>query len=379
MSTQFKVPLKNPKPDFEEFEKVIKGEKEAEKVHFVELFADPEIMTSIIENFWGEKAVSFSNLAEEAKSWSPEIKKDFLRQTINWWHRMGYDYVALGGPVVSGLYFPSTFRQGKDTASLSRGERTWVEEGKGVITSWQDFQEYPWPNLDKIDYSSYEFAAKNLPEGMKIMTCPHMGVLEICSEVLLGFEGMSYLLYDEPDLVEAVFNKVGGIIYDFYKNVAEIDGVGGFFQGDDMGFTTSTTFSPQILRKLVLPWHKKIAALAHQYGKMYWLHCCGNVLALMEDFIEDVKIDAFHSFQDAIIPVGEFKKRYGDRIATFGGVDMDKLCRLDERSLREYVRNILDECMPDRYALGSGNSVANYVPVKNYLIMLDEGLKWKNF
>lgn len=54
----------------------------------------------------------------------------------------------------------------------------------------------------------------------------------------------------------------------------------------------------------------------------------------MEDLINDVKIDAFHSFQDTIIPVGEFKGRYGGRIATLGGVDMDKLCRLDEEGLR---------------------------------------------
>ena len=97
----------------------------------------------------------------------------------------------------------------------------------------------------------------------------------------------------------------------------------------------------------------------------------------MEDLIEDVGIDAFHSFQDVIIPVTEFKKRYGSRIATLGGVDMDKLSRLDEDNLRKYVRGILDECMPDRYALGAGNSIANFVPVKNYLIMLEEGLKWR--
>jgi uroporphyrinogen decarboxylase len=32
--------------------------------------------------------------------------------------------------------------------------------------------------------------------------------------------------------------------------------------------------------------------------------------------------------------------------------------------------------MPTRYALGSGNSVTNYVPVENYLIMLDEGVRY---
>jgi len=369
-----KVPLKNPRPNFEEFKEVIKGEKVAKKVHFVELFPDPEIVSSMAE-ILGEKPAPFSPSILSA-SGSLQTRKDFMRRWINWWYRMGYDYVTIIGSVFSGLNFPSKARKTKDTASFPRKERTWVEEGRGMIASWEDFEKYPWPNPDKVNYSLYEFIAKNLPEGMKLMICPCSGVFEISSESLLGFEGMSYLLYDKPDLVEAVFNKVGETIYNFYKNIVKLDKVGGFFQGDDMGFKTSTIVSPQILRKLVLPWHKKFASLAHQYDKMYWLHCCGNVLTLMEDFIEDVKIDAFHSFQDSIIPVTEFKKRYGDRIATLGGVDMDKLCRLDEKSLRKYVRGILDKCMPDRYALGSGNSIANYVPVENYLTMLDEGVKW---
>jgi len=372
-----KVPLKNPKPDFEEFKRVIKGEKPAKRVHFVELFPDSEVVSSMADIL--EKKPGGFSLSALSTLESSQTKKNFLRQWINWWHKMGYDYTTIIGPGTSGLNFPSKERKAKDTASLPRKERSWTEEGKGMINSWEDFEKYPWPNPDKIDYSLHEFMAKNLPQGMKMMICPSSGVFEISSEFLLGFEGMSYLLCDDPRLVEAVFNKVGKILYNFYKNIVELDKVGGFFQGDDMGFKTSTIVSPEVLRKLVLPWHKRFASLAHKYNKMYWLHCCGNVLTLMEDFIEDVKIDAFHSFQDAIIPVREFKKRYGDRIATLGGVDVDKFCRLDEKSLREYVRNILDECMPDRYALGSGNSIANYVPVKNYLIMLDEGLKWENF
>jgi len=360
------VPLRNPKPNFEEFKRVLMGQKKAERVHFVELFADPEVVSYILENLLGEKPVP----------WSLETKKDFLRQQVNWWYRMGYDYIRVA--IADELQFPGKARRTGDTAHLSRGKREWVEEKEGMITCWEDFEKYPWPDADKVDYSLYEFVAANLPEGMKMMVCPSSGVLEISSEVLLGFEGMSYLLYEAPDLVEATFNRVGEIIYQFYENIVDLDGVEGFFQGDDMGFNTSTFLSPETLRKLVLPWHKRFASLAHQHNKMYWLHCCGNVSAIMEDLIEDVKIDAFHSFQDAIMPVVEFKKRYGDRVATLGGVDMDKLCRLDEESLRRYVRGILEKCMPYRYALGSGNSIANYVPVKNYLIMLDEGLRWKD-
>ena len=58
-------------------------------------------------------------------------------------------------------------------------------------------------------------------------------------------------------------------------------------------------------------------------------------------------------------------------------MDVDKLARLPEPDLRAYVRRVLDACQPSgRYALGSGNSICNYIPVRNYLAMLDEGLKY---
>ena len=37
-----------------------------------------------------------------------------------------------------------------------------------------------------------------------------------------------------------------------------------------------------------------------------------------------------------------------------------------------YTRNVLAKCMPGGgYALGTGNSVTNYVPVNNYLAMIE--------
>ena len=97
----------------------------------------------------------------------------------------------------------------------------------------------------------------------------------------------------------------------------------------------------------------------------------------MEDLIEDIQIDAFHSFQDVILPVADFKARYGDRVATLGGIDMDKLASLDEESLRTYIRDVLEQCMPEgRFALGSGNTIANFIPLANYFILLEEGRRW---
>jgi uroporphyrinogen decarboxylase len=159
-----------------------------------------------------------------------------------------------------------------------------------------------------------------------------------------------------------------------------MEGVGAVLHADDLGYKTSTLVSPRVLRRLFLPWLKKYAALAHAHGKPFWYHCCGNVYApgVIEDLVADVGIDAFHAFQDEILPIGAFKARYGGRVAALGGVDMDCLARMDEAALRRYVRKILDQCMPGgRFALGSGNTVANYIPIENYFVLLEEARRWE--
>jgi uroporphyrinogen decarboxylase len=135
--------------------------------------------------------------------------------------------------------------------------------------------------------------------------------------------------------------------------------------------------SAQALIEKSFPWHKKMAAIAHEHGKIYLLHACGNLDEVMETLIEDVKIDGRHSFEDEIEPVTEAKRKYGGRIALLGGIDVNFLCLANESEIRKRVRNTLDVCMPGGgYCLGSGNSVTNYIPVENYLIMLDEGRKY---
>ena len=59
-----------------------------------------------------------------------------------------------------------------------------------------------------------------------------------------------------------------------------------------------------------------------------------------------------------------------------GGIDVDVLARGSEDEVRQYVRKVIADTAPGGgYALGSGNTVANYIPVGNYLAMLDEGRK----
>lgn len=393
MSIQL-FPLEKPSPDFETFENVaIKGIKEPQKVLFVELLVDPEVIEFISRDIMGVRIPSFQDIIKKKmKKLNAEAgerttlldcpeEKRFWKQYINFYYLMGYDCVPEIGVPLMHIEITSSVhsqrREVADTAALSRGKRMWAKGEKGSITSIEDFENFPWDvlKLEVEDY--YDFLRKNLPEGMRLVV--QANLYETIMERLMGYESLFYLLYDEPELVKAVFDKLGNIIYEYYKRVIPLEHVGAIFHPDDLGFKTNTMLSPDVLRKLYFPWLKKYASLAHENGKTLWYHCCGYKNEIMESLIKDVGIDALHSFEDVCCPVTEYKRRYGNRIGILGGVDMDKLCRLDEKRLRKYVRGTLDMCMRGgRYALGAGNSIANYVPIRNYLIMLDEGLRWRS-
>ena len=94
--------------------------------------------------------------------------------------------------------------------------------------------------------------------------------------------------------------------------------------------------------------------------KLQGNHAVGGRLALLS--IEDVR---------------EAKKTYGRKMALIGGIDIDFLCRQSESAIRKRVRDTLEVCLPGGgYCLGTGNSVANFVPLESYLAMIDEGWKY---
>ena len=322
-------------PDFSRLRRVLLREGEPDRVPFYELFADPEIISAIL----GRPAAS-------------------VRDRIEFQAKLGYDYVTVWP---RNLDFP-TAGQGsvRDTASLAHDRRTFNLAGQGVFRDWADFERYPWPDPARADYREIEEAASLMPEGMKaIVLTGH--VLEM-PMALMGYEGLSYAVYDEPDLVAAVFERVGRIFEAVYLDLAEMATIGAVLISDDLAFKTQTLMPPDFLRHQVFPWYRRYVEICHAKGVPVILHSCGNLTAVMDDLIA-TGIDAKHSYEDQIMPVEEMKRRHGNSWAVLGGLDMDFLCRATPAEVRARTRRILEACMPDGgYALGTGNTVANYIP-----------------
>jgi uroporphyrinogen decarboxylase len=329
-------------------------------VHFIELFLDAEVQAAVCNRY---------DLLDELDPADEffDLKRQVILQRF-----LGYDYVRCG---LESFVMPLTRRSIEDTASLQRdGGRNFMEEHRGPITTWDEFEAYPWPDMAAASTRSLEWYEAHLPDDMCVIASGGFAHFAEYLTWSMGYETLCYALYDQRDLVAAISDQLVGMFKVALERMLEFDRVQIVWGSDDMGFKSGTLISPDDLREFVLPGHRLMAQMSHAAGRPYLLHACGNLRAIMEDLIEDVRIDAFHSFEDTIIRVEDAKKQWGDRIALLGGIDVDFMCRADEAQVRARTRKTLEQCMSGGgYCLGSGNSVANYIPLENYLAMMDEG------
>ncbi len=335
-------------PDFSQFLKVLRREGKPTHLPFYEHLASPGFIAARTGTDYDRMT------ADDPRFWPTYV--DF-------WLGMGFDCV----PMEVALKCPLGQRHG----ALSEGS-----EALAVITSMADYESYPWPDESSpIEFRHFETVAKLLPDGAKIVGGVCMGPYEWVSQ-MMGVMGLSYALIDSPELVDLMFQRIGRLIISADRQLATMDAIGALRQGDDLGFKTSTFLSPDLLRRHVFPTYKTVAEVAHQQGKPFILHSCGNLGDVYEDLIEDCRIDAKHSFEDVIMPVTEFKRVYGERITPLGGLDVDVICRSSLDDLRAYTRKHIEQCFSDGYwALGTGNSLTDYMPVENYIAVLEEGMR----
>jgi uroporphyrinogen decarboxylase len=288
-------------------------------------------------------------------------KREFFTQYCRFFQEMTYDTVSCEVCIAAIL---------PDHGAIMGGR-------PGPVQSRADLEQYPWDELPgrywDLAESHFATLAQCLPPGMKALGGVGNGVFEI-SEDLVGFEYLCYMQFDDPDLFADLFQRIGDLMVSiwttFLERHAESFAVCRF--GDDLGFKTATLLAPDTLRRHVLPQYRRVADLIHRAGKPFLWHSCGNIFSIMEDVIA-LGIDAKHSNEDIIAPFDRWIELYGDRIGLLGGVDVDILC---QKTPAEIIEQVVDLGRRFReqsrgYALGSGNSIPDYVPVEGYLAMIE--------
>ncbi len=344
----------NFQPDFDRLQTALFG-GQPDRVPLLEL----SIADSVMEKFLGQPVKEISD-------------------RIEFFQKAGYDYIKLSPKIDMnpGKIRP---REGERISASTEvtAERNWHASGQGIITTIEEFENFRWPKPEEVDYSDFEQVQKFLPDNMKIIG--QYGDIFTWTWDFMGFETFSFALIDNPELVKLIFNKIGSIVLSLFETIVTFDHIGALFYSDDIAINTGLFVSPQVYRTYLFPWMKKIGDLCKQYDIPFIYHTDGDIWAVLDD-LKACGVNALQPIEPQAMDIVELKQKRGKEFCLVGNVDVDLLARGHKEQIMEQVKRLLKHVAPGGgYCLGSGNTVPEYVPVENYVTMIETADRYSNY
>ena len=163
----------------------------------------------------------------------------------------------------------------------------------------------------------------------------------------MGTEGLSYMFYDNPSLVEECLEFLTDFIMRlFTKAVTEIP-FDFYYVHEDMAGKGGPLMGPELFRKFLLPHYKRFVAFLKGHGvKLVLVDTDGDHTVLTPLFLE-AGVDGFGPMERAagMDPV-RMRKEYGTSVCMVGGIDNRELAKdrdSIDRELERSVRPIVDQ------------------------------------
>jgi uroporphyrinogen decarboxylase len=317
------------------------------------------------------------------------IKEAFLGRPVRdiesevaFWTHAGYDYV----PVKVGLHTFDDPRRKRQSVfgDDDYQEREWQEQGRGPITTFEEFEDFPWPAdegmqcVDDVTGVSVDDIADYLPEGVKAIAM----VAKLFEAVweLMGFETFCMALFDKPELVERLFEKIGNWRLRTFEMMAGYPCVGAMWIVDDIAYSTALMTSPDILRRYLFPWYHRMGEIAKEHGLPLIYHSDGDLSEVLDDIIA-CGFNALHPIEPKAMDIVELKETVGDKLCLLGNINLDyPLSRGTPEEVRQEVKCRLKQLAPGGgYCLGSSNSITHYVPLENYNVMRETAVEYGKY
>jgi hypothetical protein len=149
-----------------------------------------------------------------------------------------------------------------------------------------------------------------------------------------------------------------------------------FVTGADFGMQTGSFISPQAYHELYQPFHKRVNDWVHSHtGWKTFIHSCGSVWTLIEDFIE-AGFDILNPVQcsAANMDPAQLKEKFGQRITFWGGgVDTQRTLPFGTPDqVRQEVRERIKIFGPGGgFVFNTIHNVQPQTPVENLLALYE--------
>lgn len=191
----------------------------------------------------------------------------------------------------------------------------------------------------------------------------------------LGWEQFSYLLADEPELVEAWLDARHRAELRRVAAIADPRHIQLALTYDDLAYKTGLLLSPDWLREHWFPRLRQLNDAWHARDTPCLFHSDGNLWPVMDDLVE-AGIDGLNPIEVAAgMTVREVRDKYPSLFLT-GGVDVSQLLPLGTpEEVRAACRENIAATGGIGYFLGSTTELHWEIPTDNILAMF--GVAWE--
>ncbi|MFZ5517931.1 MAG: uroporphyrinogen decarboxylase family protein [Candidatus Zhuqueibacterota bacterium] len=189
------------------------------------------------------------------------------------------------------------------------------------------------------------------------------------------------------DYVYKVFERQCEIALTNFKKIH--DAIGNkvsavFITGTDFGTQNGPFISNKAYRELYLPFHKQVNDWVHKNTEWKtFIHSCGSVMALIEDFI-DAGFDILNPVQcsAADMDPADLKRKFGDRITFWGGgIDTQRTLPFGTpQQVRDEVKKRIEIFGPNGgFVFNAIHNIQARTPVENLVALFETFNEFRSY
>ena len=200
---------------------------------------------------------------------------------------------------------------------------------------------YPFPDYDLP--ARYEAAARSVKEnteGRFVLAGIPLSLIHRL-EYLRGHVEAWTDPYEHPDGLEQLLDKMADIAVDAVRRLAAI-GAEGVMSCDDWGLQDRPMLSPELFRRFFKPRYARVYGEARKHGMFCFLHSCGHIADLLDDFLE-AGLHVIQMDQQENMGVDALARRFGGRLCFWCPVDIQQtMVRGSLEEIRAYARHLIE-------------------------------------
>ncbi len=228
-----------------------------------------------------------------------------------------------------------------------------------ILKPWYGFSE------DRLAGDWEAVARRHLAEDRVLVASIPGGFDE--PRQLMGEEALCIAYYEQPELIHDMLQTIGETAFRVLERVTDRVPVDMLFVHEDMAGKSGPLAGPVQIREFIAPYYRRIWDLVQDRGaRLFDQDSDGNMNPVIDAFLE-AGINCMHPMEPAAaMDIVNVRKRYGNRLAFYGGLDKHVLRRSRAEILAELETKIPPMLATGGCVLALDHRIPNGTPLAHY-------------